>query len=172
MLSAYQYDIVYKASLEHANADGLPLQREMPQSNPEFRVSWLMSILVSAKEIKKETDKEKTLCKVRHLTQNGWPKHVIDDELKPYWSRREVVEADCVLWSLSVIMSKALRPQLLKELHEEHLGIVWTKALARSHFWWPSLDRELEDMVNSCPNCQNTRCAPNQAPVHLWTWPE
>lgn len=173
LLSAYQYDIVYKASLEHANADGLsrlPLQKEVPQSNPEFRVSWLESIPVSAKDIKKETDKDKILTKVRHLTQTGWPTHVSEGELKSYWNRREelTVEADCVLWGLGVIIPTTLRPQVLKELHEEHLGIVRTKALARSHFWWPTLDTEIEAMVNSCPTCQKNRHAPNKAPVHPW----
>src|SRR4029434_8340685 len=38
-------------------------------SNPEFRVSWLESIPVSAKDIKKETDKDKILTRVRHLTE-------------------------------------------------------------------------------------------------------
>ncbi|XP_041822728.1 uncharacterized protein K02A2.6-like [Chelmon rostratus] len=176
LLSAYQYDIVYKASLQHANADGLsrlPLQKEAPQSNPEFRVSWLESIPVSAKVIQKETDKDKILTKVRHLTQTGWPKHVSEGDLKPYWNRRNelTVEADCVLWGLRVIIPTALRPKMLKELHE-HLGIVRTKALARSHFWWPSLDIEIEAMVESCPTCQNNRHAPNKAPVHPWKWPE
>lgn len=67
---------VYKASLEHANADGLsrlPLQKEAPLSNPEFRGSWLESIPVSAKDIMKETDKDKLLTRVRHLTQSDWP---------------------------------------------------------------------------------------------------
>lgn len=149
-------------------------EKEVPQSNPEFRVSWLESIPVSAKDIKKETDKDKILTKVRHLTQTGWPKHVIEGELKSYWNRREelTVEADCVLWGLRVIIPTTLRPQVLKELHEEHLGIVRTKALARSHFWWPTLDTEIEAMVNSCPTCQQNRHAPNKAPVHPWKWPE
>ena len=177
LLAAYQYDIVYKASLEHANADGLsrlPLQKEAPLSNPEFRVLWLESIPVSAKDIKKETDKDKILTRVRHLTQSGWPKHMFDDELKPYWNRREElsVEADCVLWGLRVIIPTTLRRQMLKELHEEHLGIVRTKALARSHFWWPSQDAEIEDLVKSCLTCQQNRHAPNKAPVHPWKWPE
>src|SRR4029434_10513658 len=40
-----------------------------PLSNPEFRVSWLESIPVSVKDIKKETDKDKILTRVRHLTE-------------------------------------------------------------------------------------------------------
>uniref|UniRef100_A0A0E9TTT6 Gypsy retrotransposon integrase-like protein 1 n=1 Tax=Anguilla anguilla TaxID=7936 RepID=A0A0E9TTT6_ANGAN len=44
---------------------------------------------------------------------------------------------------LRVIIPTALRPKLLKDLHEEHLGIVKTKAVSRSHFWWPNLDKEI-----------------------------
>ena len=31
-----------------------------------------------------------------------------------------------------------------------HLGIVRMKMLARSYFWWPSLDETIEDYVKQC----------------------
>ena len=45
------------------------------------------------------------------------------------------------------------------------------KALARSHVWWPELDRHLEDRVKSCTACQSVKQAPPKAPLHPWAWP-
>lgn len=68
-----------------------------------------------------------------------------DENLKPYWYRGQelTVEDDCLLWGLWVIVPGSLRQQLLKELHKSHLGTVKSKAVARSHFWWPKLDEDM-----------------------------
>lgn len=46
------------------------------------------------------------------------------------------------------------------------------KALARSHFWWPKLDSEIEDLVKGCQVCQSNKHMPPTPPVHPWKWPE
>ncbi len=111
------------------------------------------------------------MSKVKYFTLNGWPKHVTEDELKPYWVRRTElsVESDCVMWGFRVVIPPVLRPQMLKELHDNHLGIVRMKVRARSHFWWPKLDRDIENLMATCAHCQLTRNSPPIAPVHAWT---
>ena len=56
-------------------------------------------------------------------------------------------------------------------LHEAHPGISRTKALARSYVWWPGMDRDLEEQVNSCQTCQLHQKSPAEAPLHPWEWP-
>ncbi|KFD70481.1 hypothetical protein M514_00980 [Trichuris suis] len=38
----------------------------------------------------------------------------------------------------------------------------------RSYVWWPRLDNDIEDIVKKCRVCQETRNAPNKAPVNPW----
>ena len=45
-------------------------------------------------------------------------------------------------------------------LHEEHMGIIKTKNLARSYVWWPLIDRNIEELIGSCPECQSYRNEP------------
>ena len=45
------------------------------------------------------------------------------------------------------------------------------KALARSHFWWPGLDKEVEGVARECSACQAVKSAPAKAPLHPWAWP-
>lgn len=44
------------------------------------------------------------------------------------------------------------------------------KSLSRSLFWWPSLEEDIENVVNSCDICQQQRSMPATAPVHTWKW--
>lgn len=55
-------------------------------------------------------------------------------------------------------------------LHSAHPGIVKMKNLARSYIWWPNMDREIEEKVNMCPECQETQKMPKRAPIHPWEW--
>ena len=45
------------------------------------------------------------------------------------------------------------------------------KSLARSHVWWPGLDKNIEDMVKACVECQSVKETPPPAPLHPWIWP-
>ena len=46
------------------------------------------------------------------------------------------------------------------------------KALARSFVWWPQLDHDLENLVQSCEECQTFRHLPPVAPLQPWEWPQ
>ena len=45
------------------------------------------------------------------------------------------------------------------------------KSLARSYVWWPKIDSNIEDLVQSCSTCQQHRASPNKAPLHPWEYP-
>ena len=111
------------------------------------------------------------MSKVLRYTKQGWPDKV-NDILKPYWNRRTKLtsENDCIMWGIQVVVPVKLQEQILQELHTVHLGISKTKALARSHIWWPGIDVRIEQMTKSCERCQAVRNAPPAAPLHPWSW--
>uniref|UniRef100_A0A3B3XNZ2 Gypsy retrotransposon integrase-like protein 1 n=1 Tax=Poecilia mexicana TaxID=48701 RepID=A0A3B3XNZ2_9TELE len=176
ILAAYKYEIQYKRSEQHSNADALSRLPMKPSvdvvSNPIYKVSYLDELPITAREIAKETDKDPVLKVVKQLVLTGWPKHVQDELLKPYFQRRFelTVEDECLLWGLRVVVPKKLRDQLISELHEHHWGIVKMKSLARSLFWWPAVDECIEQEVRECTICQKQRSMPCTAPVHKWKW--
>ena len=59
----------------------------------------------------------------------------------------------------------------MSELHSSHAGSSRMKELARSYLWWPNLDKDLEELCNSCPNCLSHRANPPKAELHPWEWP-
>lgn len=176
ILAAYTYEIQYKRSEQHSNADALSRLPVKPSvdvaSNPVYRVAFLDDLPVTAREIAKETDKDPVLKVVKQLVLTGWPKHVQDEALKPYFQRKFelTIEDDCLLWGLRVVIPEKLKGRLLSELHEHHWGIVKMKSLARSFFWWPTLDESIEHEVSECSVCQQQRSMPATARVHTWRW--
>ena len=45
------------------------------------------------------------------------------------------------------------------------------KALARRFVWWPLMDKQIEERVKGCWECQQYQPAPANAPLHPWEWP-
>ncbi|XP_055334988.1 uncharacterized protein K02A2.6-like [Paramacrobiotus metropolitanus] len=125
---------------------------------------------VDAKKIASETGKDRVLARCRHLVLKGWPEKA-PPELQPY-NRRRVqlsVVAGCVLWGARTVIPESFQAVLLKHLHATHAGVVRMKAEARSHFWWPGLDGDIERLAKKCPAC--TMAAKETAKVHLQQWP-
>jgi hypothetical protein len=57
-------------------------------------------------------------------------------------------------------------------LRDTHPGIVKMKAVARSHFWWPNLDKDIENMSANCEPCQLVARSPPITPMQSWVWPK
>ena len=93
--------------------------------------------------------------------------------LKPYYNRRlELsIEGGCLLWGMRVIIPSRLQDAILKDLHRDHPGIVRMKSFARSHVWWPGLDKSLEQLANACQSCLAAKPSKLSVPLHPWVWP-
>ena len=68
------------------------------------------------------------------------------------------------------MIPKKWQEKVLAEFHVGHPGVVRMKYLARSHFWWPDLDKNIEESSKACLACQSTKNLPAKAPLHPWTW--
>ena len=73
---------------------------------------------------------------------------------------------------IRVVIPQKLRQRVLDELHEDHLGIVKMKALARNYDWWPKTDKELKELIKHCAGCQQNRNMPPESPIHPWEYPD
>ena len=181
ILSAYSYDLEFRPTQRHSNADGLsrlPVvskDRDDSSDVPEtaiFNISQVHSLPVTAMQLQRATRRDPILSKVFLLMQQGWP-GVVSDDLKPYQSRQAELgtEGGCILWGIRVVVPQALQSKGLGELHKNHPGVVRMKALARSYVWWPGLDNDIEHHVKNCQPCQTVRNSPPSAPLHPWLWP-
>ncbi|KAK3528991.1 hypothetical protein QTP70_014114 [Hemibagrus guttatus] len=178
LLSAHTYDIKYWKSELHGNADGLsrlPLTDRVKEAQVAeiFYFSQVERAPATAAQVRKGTRNDPVLSKVMDMVMTG--KGESDDlELKPYVSRRHElsVQSGCLLWGRRVIIPLALRKPVLKQLHVGHCGMVRMKEIARSYFWWPGVDGQIEEKARTCTSCQCIRNVPQLAPLHPWEYPE
>ena len=109
---------------------------------------------------------------VKRYVLLGWPRDP-EDYLAQYSLRRSElsVQQQCLLWGSRVIIPKQGRDKLLEELHQCHPGMVRMKSLARSYMWWPGLDKDIENKVKSCEECQQQSKSPALAQLHPFEFP-
>ena len=179
LLSAYQYQVEFRPTAKHSNADGLsrlPLESECAEEQATsaslFNLSQIADLPVDSKQLRLATSRDSVLSKVLRYTLYGWPQDVNSD-LQPYFHRKHElsVEAGCLFWGMRVIVPDRHRKWVLDELHSSHPGIVRMKSLARTHVWWPKIDQQIEERVRECTSCQSIRNRPSPALLHPWSWP-
>ena len=180
ILSAYSYTIEFRPTKQHANADGLsrlPLGSRHAASLDcayidGFTIGQIQALPVTAEQVQTATRQDRVLSQVYRYLQHGWPR-VVEGEFKPFSQRKQElsIEANCLLWGNRVVIPLKLRDRLLEELHKDHPGASRMKAIARSYFWYPGLDKDIEEKASSCVSCQAVKNMPSAAPLHPWLWP-
>ncbi|UYV67003.1 K02A2.6-like, partial [Cordylochernes scorpioides] len=66
------------------------------------------------------------------------------------------------------VIPRTCQDQMLKLLHQSHIGINRMKSLARSSVWWPKMDSQIEEFVKECSPCMHHQTAP---PAENTPWP-
>ncbi|XP_037978548.2 uncharacterized protein K02A2.6-like isoform X1 [Plutella xylostella] len=129
---------------------------------------------VDWKVIQHETQKDVILSKIVRYTMDGWPeKKLIDTELFVFYNRKDEISMDrgCLFWGHRIIIPTVLRESVTEELHQSHFGIVRMKQMARSYFWWPNLDSEIDMITKNCIICLNNHKNPPKTPLKPWPVP-
>ena len=159
-MTAYQYEVEFRATDKHANADGLsrlPLEitteeDTLTQAASLFNLQQIEKLPVRTDKIAQLTANDPILSKVMTFVQQGWPNQV-QAELKPYHTNEK------------------LQSKVLEELHTAHPGVVRMKSIARIHIWLPGIDKKIEEVVKSCLPSQTIRNKPTLTSLHCWNWP-
>lgn len=128
------------------------------------------ALLLENSKLRRETQADPILGRILSYLRDGWPQDLEFKELKPYYNRRNelYVELGCIMWGHRVVVPNVCREAVLNELHDSHMGIVKTKAIARSYVWWPGVDEAVETRCKACTVCAALSDAPPAQPPRSW----
>ena len=100
---------------------------ELPIVNVHYVTSSLNCSADKLQILRESTKQDETLVLLKEIVTQGWPEKIKDlpPELQPYWAFREAITvADGLLLKGNrIIIPDKDRPQILKQIHEGHLGI-------------------------------------------------
>ena len=125
-----------------------------------FIIGQIQALPVTAKQIQTATRQDGVLSQVFRYVETGWPSHV-DEGYKPFLHRKDELSLEEDVFSgVTVIIPTKMRSCLVAELHRDHPGASRMKAVAQSYFWYPGLDKDIEECARRCVSCQecSTSC--------------
>ena len=113
------------------------------------------------KELQKETQKDPVLQRLKQVIVDGWPprKSHLCPSIYSYWDYKEelTVYDELIFKRNKVIIPVVLRKEMLKIVHQPHLGVEASKRRAREALFWPEMDKEIEQLVKSCSICNQNK---------------
>ena len=187
LLMGHDYDIRYRASAEHCNADALSrlpagpdvafdreeevraitsdVQQIATEVVSEFPITW--------KLVAECTKKDTVLSQVLNFVRNGWPTSGPEcrmDALRPFFkTQTEICQVNgVILRDCRVVVPQELQTKVITMLHQSHRGVVRMKTMARLYVWWPNIEASVEACCKACNVCAVTAPAPT---ANLSPWP-
>lgn len=106
---------------------------------------------------------------IQWLNKNErWPPSIV--KYQPF-QRDMYVQGNVLLKQEKLVLPIALRSRALAIAHRSHPGMSTMKNFLRQGLWWPNMDREVEDFVKSCPECQLVTANSKPVPITLTELP-
>lgn len=176
-LSSFDFETVYIKGSTNSCADTLSRLTNIVDSADETDDSVLKFIdnhfkrPIRFDDVASQSKIDPVLSKAIEYVQREWPKvDSLDKELTKFFNRRDELSLDrgVLMLGSRVVIPKKFRATLLSEVHSCHTGIVRAKELVRSFFWWPGVDKELEDLIKSCEICRVNRNNPPSGEPSPW----
>jgi hypothetical protein len=123
---------------------------------------------ITLEDIRIETGKDEELQSLIKLIsrKHGWG--AIPKELMCYkhvFDELNTTQDGIVLRGQNIVIPRALREKIADLAHVGHQGIVKTKRLIRSRVWYPGIDKQVEQRVKSCRECQTIDSKRQYAPL-------
>ena len=92
-----------------------------------------------------------------NLIITGWPEDIreVPHPLHLYWQHRDTltIEDGLVLQGEALIIAPAKRERVLHQLHQFHQGITKSQLLMCGSFFWPGINKAIEEVVCQCETC-------------------
>ena len=130
-------------------------------------------------DFQKHTKMDEELQTVtERIQKNDWDDYKNHPHILPYWNMRYELYMceDMILRYNKIIVPKALRKQVVSVAHRQgHQGTNRTRQMIRQKYWFPDLNKLVDDEIKACLPCQaavNINCSEplkmSELPTRPW----
>lgn len=127
-------------------------------------------------QLKQETEKDETLTELRRIIKQGWPERKSDcpRRVQDYWTyKTELTEVDNIVFKGNrFVIPSSMQKEMLRKIHEGHLGEEKCKRRAREVMYWPGMNREIGLLTAKCEVCLPYRSKQQAEPLMTYPVPE
>ena len=159
----YNFTVCYLPGLKNQLADylsrveGLQDSIKLPKLSIYQITSQLNARSDSLQQLHEASQADDTLAILRYTIQKGWPSTIkeLPSKIQPYWTFREelTIEDGLILKGTRIVVPSMKQAEILKLIHEGHLGLTKCKLRAKETVNWPGLNDQLEKLVLNCQLC-------------------
>ena len=173
-LQRYDFELTYTPGKHIVMADALSratTQSDAPVSSTETDVQLHVNLIAASlpvsdrkcEQIVAETEKDPVLQRVMKNLKENWPR----GECLPYYNIRAELSVinGLLLRKNRIVIPQTLRKEMLKRLHEGHLGMEKCKRRARTSVYWPGINADINQMVSSCETCLKHHAKQQKEPM-------
>ena len=113
---------------------------------------------VKLSKIQEKSKLDPELIQVSMLIVFGWPDRQtnVSELARPYWNFRDELNVldGVFLKGNHIIVPKLIRTDVLKQIHEGHLGVSKCQLRARTSVYGPGVNDDISDLAGQCETCQ------------------
>ena len=175
-LQSYRFNIMYKQGSDNI-ADFMSRIRNNPRTveshetreYTNFIVNNSVPYSMTLNEIRTASETDQEIQQISTaIKSNDWT------SLPKYRSfQHEYCEVDgIILRSNRIFIPKSLTQKIIDIVHRSCLGIVKMKNIFRCKVYWYNMDKDIENLVNTCPSCQKLSKTQKPTPVQMTKLPK
>ncbi|GBM38333.1 hypothetical protein AVEN_158360-1 [Araneus ventricosus] len=162
----YSYQVQYIPGKDLVIADALsrsPIEERKDEELSEEITAYIQMVIATLPATDKrlsyiwQAQQEDEVCiQLINFVLKSWPeKNALPTHLSRYWEYRHSINIQdgLLMTNARLIIPESMRSEILKAIHEGHLGITKCRARAKESIWWPGLSTQIQRMISSCDSC-------------------
>ncbi|QQP54221.1 Uncharacterized protein FKW44_006983 [Caligus rogercresseyi] len=176
-LAGYNFTVKWVAGKSHLIADALsrsPVNDPPPQDIADIVYSQVVAkpddpALIFIREAAAKDEFYRSIVeaipKMCQKDVKSLPPHDKLRSLVKDWDDFSLSNSLIIIHGHRIFVPLAARKEVLHRLHIAHQGITRTRARARELYYWPGLSNEVQQMVQSCDQCQRFSSQQQKEPL-------
>ncbi len=131
------------------------------ESYGNWLAGWAALSNITLEQIELASQIDKTQQQLIQLLNTNGARNVrsLPPELSEYRNvirELDVTDKNLLLRGQRLVIPRTLRARFIQQTHVDHRGQMKINALMRSSAWWPGIDRQVENTVQACRECQGS----------------